>query len=470
MTAVSQRSRRAAPAVTATFVLVAGVAAVTAVTRDEPSASSPSQAGRRQESLVAAKGATDADTSAQLPGLPARCAKAPDGSITDSLGAIAYVRDGELHRVGVRSHRDRVLVRGRKVDDGFTVRWSSDGRWISFGPGYVVRAVGGRVRSPLGRNVVEAVWSPSADVLVAQTRRGGLVRGGPGRPRLHLLPAGWGVTSFAFDCSGRFVAVGRARFGANAAPVRARDQSIWVVDVFSGARERIYRATKGIAPPEVASWSPDGRWILFWPMEHNSASLTADGAPLDAAPVAGGRPRRIVDAMLPYQDFLTWCGDTLVVSAGAGRQVTVGKRLVAATAPDWRAEPLVRDRQRSVFWPDCSPDGKEVAATVTRNRYEARFGTLRRYVQTFDLGGSPSAGWGADSSGVGASAEYPLYSRNQRPHRIAVLYVERTGDGRASIYFRTGKPSYEIAGLGRVDSYYGHYPYSDLFDWYQRPR
>jgi hypothetical protein len=214
----------------------------------------------------------------------------------------------------------------------------------------------------------------------------------------------------------------------------------------------------------LASWSPDDRWILLW-TGSRSASIGADGVPLDAVSVASGETVRVVPSLLQSRAMLTWCGDRLIAAAGSGRELNLNKRLVAARAPSWHGREIATQPSGAVYWPDCSPDGKEIAATVTPDQPERAFGTNRRQVAFFDFH-DPGGGFGA----AAGSAEYPRWSRVPIPGEgLVILYVARhpTPHGPASIYLQVGERAQHVADLGRVTSFYDDFHYDRLFDWYQ---
>lgn len=390
-----------------------------------------------------------------------QCEFAP-GLGTTELGAVAYVRDDALHVVDVATGEDRILVeRGVQADESMPVGWSPDGRWISFGPGRLVPAAGGRPCQPLGVDLFGLTWSPTEALFVAKTADGALVAGVSGGPETELLPPGSGVGSFAFDPSGRYVAAGFFQREGE----RVKAAGIVLFDLQTGGKREVvgYGPEEGI-DPRVATWSPDGQWILYWDTFGLSASLSADGGPLKAIPVLGGEPVTVVDGMLFYRDFLTWCGNTLVVAAGGGRSVTEGKGLVAAQPPGWDADPLRERPEVSAFWPDCAPD-RWVAATVSESSPEAEFGTLPRRVDFFPLS-DPTypGGWSLPRM----SAEFPQWSVNH-PGEIVILFVGRepAPEGPATLYLQDGKATREVADLGPVGSYYGRYDYASRFSWHQ---
>jgi hypothetical protein len=96
-----------------------------------------------------------------------------------------------------------------------------------------------------------------------------------------------------------------------------------------------------LAPAWLQGFSPDDRWLLFWEDSQNSASLAADGLPLVALPLNGGKPVHIANE-LNHQDFLAWCNAALVyVIDRGGREVTLGDGIAVARPPLWRSRTVL---------------------------------------------------------------------------------------------------------------------------------
>ncbi len=371
------------------------------------------------------------------------------------LGSVAYVRSGALHIVDVGTCVDQVLVPSGARPP---VAFSPSGGWIAFGSGSVVPAAGGTVVRSLGGPAVSWEWSPAADLLGGVTPEGGLVVGGPHRPPRDLYPDGSAVVGFRFSPTGRGVAVDVA------------GESIEVASVASASGHTAYRIPPDQpAELQVAGWSPDGRWILFWRNAGRSASAASDGLPLEAVPAEGGDAVEVAGSMLLYPDFLTSCGDTLVAAVGADRYVTAGKALVGLGPPGWKAVDLLADPSRSWFWPACSPDGTWVAATATRNAEERRFGVADRTIWLLAADGSSRRRLvGADGDDV--ADEAPRWSRDgrwvlfvqreRRPNAAGTLELARVDGTHAAV---TGP----VATLPAEVGYYGHYGWLAASDWYQ---
>jgi Tol biopolymer transport system component len=244
--------------------------------------------------------------------------------------------------------------------------------------------------------------------------------------------------------------------------------SIWVVDSRTGRQTKVYSSpSEHVGPPIRAFWSADGGWLLFQTDTERSASLAADGVPLWAVRASGGRPLMIEREVLVASDFVRPCGRRLVVSAGLDRYVSANKRVDLAAPPAWRARDLSADRSRSWYSAACSPNGRLVAATVTKNRAEGRFDTAERsiwLVRTDGEGRRLLIGRPGDR----ISDEFPRWSRDGR----FLLYVEHAAqpNAAASLYLvslRTGRRRGPIAHIGDGIGYYGYHDWGTSSAWYQ---
>ena len=395
---------------------------------------------------------------AACPGLPA-----------GELGSVAYVRSGALRVVDVGSCTRHLLVtKGAHAP----VRWSPDGRWIAFRSAAVIAAGGGEVLHPLGNQVPQWdwEWSPASDEIAAVDAGGGVVIGGPGMGARQLLPDGWGATSLAFDPSGTRLAVARFLTSGKPPNYRVVDQGVWIVNVATGVAEEVNRTPNGqLATPIMAGWSPSGGWVLFWSDFQNSASIAADGLPLEAVPAEGG-PTVTIASTLVFLDFLSACGSGLVVTDGGDRYVNVGKRLISVDPTSWGFVELTHDPSRGWFWPACSPNARWVAATAAPSVYPKRFGQDPRSIWLIAADGS--GGLRLTDTTDGAD-ELPRWSPDGR----YVLFVRRglSWQAAGSLYLAQIDPTSgrkaslfgPIARLGPGGGYYGHSVWSETTDWYR---
>lgn len=397
--------------------------------------------------LSAAGGATAGERS--------RCPHAP-------LGVVAYIRGEALHVLDVRTCRDRVLARGVRPP----VRFSGDGRYVASGDGAVVAVGGGRTTYPLGR-VAAFAWRPGTSALVGVTRGGGVLVGGPGRPRRQILRGGQGAGGLVFDPSGASLAIGRSR-GAD------RQEIVTVAWPSLAVQEALSRRGFGSVTP--AALARGGGWLFFWTNTQRSASIAADGLPLAVKGVALGTVGpTIVPRMLLYPDFVGWCGRSLLAVAGGDRYATHGKRILGAAPPLpargqlWRVRDVSRDRTRSWVSPACSPNGRWIASAAGPNGIERRFGEERRSVWLLARDGSQRRRLTRPGS---ATDELPRWSADGR----YLLFVRSRGTRRPAtalgtlhlVDTRTGSTFGPVAKVGPIGNYYGHYGWAEVTDWFRR--
>jgi dipeptidyl aminopeptidase/acylaminoacyl peptidase len=376
------------------------------------------------------------------------------------LGSIAFVRDGALAVVDLRNCRTRVLVPANVVGP---LQFSADGRYIAFGGGFVPTGGG-----PVRRTPAPGVWSPKAELLVTPTARGGAQLFSPDGTMQRLIPDGWGASSFAFSPDGVSLAVSRSLFPKGRPPYH---QEIWLFDLKSGARRKLFRV-RGDAPasPKLAAFSPSGRWLVFW--EEIGASLDADGAPLLAVPVAGGRAVLISPRQLIYRDFMTWCGNRLVfVLNHGGRQVTLGDGIAATAPPQWHVQTILRAGGRtswnSVACPAAQGREKLVVAGGPSSG-DSPFGHEHRSLWLLHpRRGAKPALLSHTVPPAGETDELPMWSRDGR----WILFVRTKGAGAVGKLYAIDpvrdKLVGPITGVGRTGNYYGAYGWSNQIDWHR---
>jgi dipeptidyl aminopeptidase/acylaminoacyl peptidase len=170
--------------------------------------------------------------------------------------------------------------------------------------------------------------------------------------------------------------------------------------------------------------------------------------------------------MLPTPDFLSWCGNRLVVAAGGDRYATDAKQLRLIT-PRWRTTNLTHDASSWVS-PACSPNGRVVAASRGRSWVEPRFGLERRSIWLLRV----------DGSGRKRLTSPPSLRTDESPHWSAdgrfVLFVRAGPTARGAtapgalwlIRIADGRLFGPLVNAGRVSNYYGHYGWTDAVDWY----
>ena len=291
-------------------------------------------------------------------------------------------------------------------------------------------------------------------MLAGVTANGGVVVGGPDDERRVLVKDGSGATHVLFSPNGRSL---EADLGGD---------RVAIIDVVDGAATTVYRVSPGTkAPPQVAGWSPDGRWVLFF-----SRFAGRTGVPLNTVPADGGDWVNVFDPVLPYDDFLSWCGRQLALSGGGDRSPSEGNQILLSGPPDWRYHNLSNDFTRSWIWPACSPKGKWIAATATPNSAESPPGRGIRALWLLASDGTHRA----RLTGPGNFAyEVARWSADGRFLLVVKRGLDPSSPG-ALLLFKvdpaTGKATHApgpVARIGSAPGSDGHTDWSNTSDWYR---
>jgi hypothetical protein len=281
------------------------------------------------------------------------------------------------------------------------------------------------------------------------TTGGGVEIGGPDEGGRRLVRKGAESAEFAPD--GTRLAVGLGN-------------RLAVVPV-SGGRLDTLLHVGGEGSPVVAGWSPGGRWVVFWVLTPGDPS-----APLNAAAPAGGGYTNIFDPVLPYADFLSWCGPAAVVSGGGDEFPSEGQQLLVSAPPEWRTLNLSADFRSSWLWPACSPSGPWIAVTATPNGPERPPGYGSRSLWLISRDGERRVRL---ARAVHFAYEAPRWSSDGR----FVMVVKRRTDPKSPgtvelirVDPKTGKPLRaigSIADLGQAPGTRGHTDWTSISDWYR---
>ncbi|HEY1689168.1 MAG TPA: hypothetical protein VGF95_09930 [Solirubrobacteraceae bacterium] len=418
-------------------------------------------------------------------------------------GELAFVRNRGVSILRLPSCRTQVLL--ARSNARAPLRFSGDGRYLAFGHGTVISADGdsadgdsadggsadggsagggsaaggssaagsssATAKLPLGR-LVSWAWSPQGAQLAGVTQARGIALWSPGAKPRQIVPAGWGASSIAYTPSGTLIVV-RETQGLDA----KRPNELWAIDPHTDARRLLHRL-HGVESLEgmtggIAGFTPNGQDALFWSDVSGSASIAADGLPLDAVPLEGGKLRTLVPIMLPYDDYIADCGSSLLVATGRARESNVGKTLALLSPPTFKVAPL-RQLSKAQSWttPSCSAGG-EIATAAGPSRQEAHFGLERRAIWL--LSSARSRPQRLTSPAPNVTDELPRIAANGR----YILFIKTetgangTGPGTLELLdLAAGKPKSKpklvgpIAQLGSVGSYYGHYPWAQLTAWH----
>ncbi len=399
------------------------------------------------------------------------------------LGMVAVVARGRVEVMDLATCRTRVVARvgvtspvGRVNSP--VVHFLGAGRWLVYattaangslrGP-FVVPVAGGRTRVPLGSGLVAFTWAPDGSRLYGITGGGELVSAAPTGGR-RVVAAGLGTRgrtfrSLAISPDGRDAAVDIARCGEVTAT------ELLTVDLRTGGVRTALRQTGEYAT--LAGWSPDGRWLLYWPQSICSASIAADGLPLYAvAAGGGGHPARAVAHTLLYPDFLAWCAGRLIAASTPDRETELDGKLVQSGPPAWRQSTIDSARPLSWVSPSCSASGRWMVATAGANR-QIRFGAQHRSVYLLRSDGVVVRRL-SQPGAADLSDEAPRFSRDGG----WVLFVRsRVVTVGTSAYSHDTIELVRGSGAGTAVpvfsftsgdfSYYDHFDWPTEIDWYQ---
>ncbi len=298
------------------------------------------------------------------------------------LGMVAVVARERVEVMDLATCRTRVLARVSVnspvgIANSPVVHFLGAGRWLVYattlangsllGP-FVVPVTGRQAREPLGSGLVAFTWARDGSRLYGITGDGTLVSAAPTGGRRVVTAAletsAGTFRSLATSPDGRDAAVDISRCGK--APASTE---LLTVDLRTGGVRTALHQTGEYST--LAGWSPDGRWLLYWPQSICSASLAADGLPLYAvAAGGGGHPERAVAQTLLYPDFLAWCAGRLIAASTPDRETELDGKLVQSGPPAWRQRTIDNARPLSWVSPSCSASG---AGWWRRREPTARF-------------------------------------------------------------------------------------------------
>jgi hypothetical protein len=260
------------------------------------------------------------------------------------------------------------------------------------------------------------------------------------------------------DCSDRVVGRVPVRLGLLSpdgrvfARVRA-SRTRQTIQVTRAGRSRpvvteteVYRTIgPGETPGPIELLGVSDRFVFFAIDPGASSSIAADGLTLRVVPGSGGKAHPLGE-MLPYPDYLSWCGGRLVFTAGRDRIATDAKRLLVAGPPDWKPRPLWRAPGRTFGSLACAPDGRSVAVLSQRSSTDAGFFATRWQLWRVGLDGSRTL---LDRPPTGYADESPAWSPDGR---TLAFVRERKGFGTLVVLGRG-----PVARTGYSLGFYGHH-------------
>lgn len=396
--------------------------------------------------------------------VPSQCPTAPEFA-EGALGTVAYLGATELHVVDVATGEDSILVQGGPgFGEGFfagDVKISPDGQWVSFGEGLMVPTAGGDVCAPLGEDTRNLEWAPDGGA-VALSSEGSIRTGGPREMAGDHSYGGYRFDSLALSPDGESIAVS----AVPSDPPGNEDGGLWVIE-----RDTLVGTPQAGVEPEVrfdelsheedmqgieiAGWDPIGGWVLFWTSYgKDAASLNAEGGPLWALEIDRSEVVPITDAMISERDQMTWCGDRLLFTDGAGRLMQDKKIIAGAQPPSWEKEVIAEDQASSLSDPACDKAGSGLIAISTTTGGDR---------------GPALYGWsaGTDLTGMFGSAFAILHPTLSHDGRVAVVEVQPDRTGQANELLRVRGEETSALGILGGQSSYPMVGGSPTWDWHR---
>jgi Tol biopolymer transport system component len=396
-----------------------------------------------------------------------RAAGLPTESIASNLGKVAYELDGSIYV------KDLPNGEPRRLGEGAMPRWSPSGEWLLFlDPGgweAVARSDGrGESRRMTG---FDAVWSPRDDrlaygqwsverspwSLIVETADGSTSRevaaiDGSPCGRVHWSPDG-----------------ARLAYSLEAAMPERRG-SLWVVDVDGGSPLELASSTgDGLL---VAGWTADGAYVLFWRDIQFSASMMADGLPLEAVPAQGGPPLALAAGHLAL-----WAPspvDGRIAMTTSGRMTWTRSRVFVVDAAGGALRYLTPEDRASIQ-PAWSPDGARIAFVSKPDAGDGGGGpgwkleemAADRRIWLMNADGSEQRPLTDDAA---YRDEYPLWSADGSQ----ILFARLDGERHASLWLMSadgGEPRRVVDAIGSstepLMGYYTNIGWGGMFDWWQ---
>ncbi|HSP55106.1 MAG TPA: hypothetical protein VLS25_05910 [Dehalococcoidia bacterium] len=320
-------------------------------------------------------------------GAPApRAGQEAPGSLP--LGRIAYVRDGSLWTLDLDNSEDRPFVDrklhatvGASADDLslYSPKWSPNGDWIAYG----VRSTG-TVPFDLAAMVPTAVdfqyptflglagrwrWAPAGDVVAVQEPGGAIwvqtptLGGQTSTPDRQQQILNLSLGDFAWSPDGQHLAAGPDPDSSAATSgnhgdlyltdLRAVQPTVTPTNTATVPGVRVGYSGEG--PVLVHSWSPDGKYVLFW------EGVSGEGSRLHSLATEGGATVDL-GSVLPQPSSVAWSpdGGLVAVIQFDDPQAWFKKGLVIIS-PAGEAKGSPPNTEFAEAEPAWSPDGGRLA-------------------------------------------------------------------------------------------------------------
>jgi hypothetical protein len=224
---------------------------------------------------------------------------------------------------------------------------------------------------------------------------------------------------------------------------------------------------------ELAGWWPSGSGLLYWTDTGGSASLAADGLPLDTVSLAGHRPRQLTRALVRGSWLAFSPGGTVAVVSGGDREIWFGHKRISRCNSAGNCTPVAQPSGVVSLDPSWSPDGRRLifarasASGPSGPHGRAGFSPywIRRWQATSRLwavsAGGPHA---APLAGIGPGALDPVWGSDGSLLFVRDDSVWLLAPGAAGPVRVTG-PLGAFTGQAYYRTYYGYVPYPQLTAW-----
>jgi Tol biopolymer transport system component len=405
-------------------------------------------------------------------------------------GELAFVAYGKLYLLGgPAGARRQVALPG--IPDA--PAWSADGRWLAVEVSspppasqpetrtpaalWLVTAAGTGARrlTPASWQVSGFAWAPHRDQLAVaaylpqapQTRSYLTATVAPaGKPR--IMVTGGYLTGPAWAPDGRRIAVGLSTFTGG-----QWHSGLDVVSVTGGPPAVVTATTGNVL--ELAGWWPDGNGLLYWLDYQGSASIAADGLPLDSVALGGRPPRTLVETMLVHGSWLAFSpsGNALAAVSGDDRVIWSGGKQITLCVIAGPCTPVPQPAGVVSVDPSWSPGG--TAIVFARLSASGPFGPnghadfspywITQWEATSRLWIASADGSGARPlAAAGSGAVGPVRGRDGSLLFVRDDSIWLLPPGAAAATRLTG-PLGALAGPAYYRTYYGYVPYPQLFAW-----
>ncbi|MGA2285369.1 MAG: hypothetical protein ABSG55_03765, partial [Dehalococcoidia bacterium] len=272
-----------------------------------------------------------------------------------ALGKVAYIFEGNVYTVDL-PYGSPVQLTTDGTDA--SPKWSPSGKWIIFTrlhSNWVMRADGTDARA-LAEGY--AAWA-ARDDRIAYT-------GGPANPNTVFianadgsgqiaLPAPGGTPmGLAWSPDGSWIA-----FVEEGAPPNLY-ANLWLLPT-DGSGANVQRFSSVYYGVFLAGWTADSNFVLYWLDAQFSASLAADGLPLNVMATGGSIPRQLAMS-LPYPGILSFAGSgaEMAITDGTGRETWTNKRIAVVDVTTGKLTDLTPASMASID-PAWSRDNGHIA-------------------------------------------------------------------------------------------------------------